>query len=165
MTGTATSSAPIVARVRIFVARMPQAVFDYFVDLRNEPQYNSDVSAIRKTSPGQIGDGSTFEGLHRGLGRVTWTLAEYERPTHLAIVGCVGGGTYRWECDFRAANGGTWMTGRMEWQPPPRWRPFRLLLGPILRWNARRSFRRMADLLQTSQPKALESPIGNGPSS
>jgi polyketide cyclase/dehydrase/lipid transport protein len=145
---TTTSSAPIVARVRIFIAREPQAVFDYLADLRNEPQYNSDVSAIRKISPGKIGHGSTFEGLHRGLGRVTWKLAEYERPTHVAIAGRVGRGTYRWESDFRAANGGTWMIGRMEWEPPPRWRPFGFLLGPILRWNARRSFGRMADLLQ-----------------
>jgi hypothetical protein len=80
-----TNSAPIVARVRIFIAREPQAVFDYFADLRNEPQYNSNVSAIQKISPGKIGHGSTFEGLHRGLGRVTWKLAEYERPTHVAM--------------------------------------------------------------------------------
>ena len=38
--------------------------------------------------------------------------------------------------------------GRMEWQPPARWRVFRPLLAPILAWNARRSFRRMAQVLQ-----------------
>jgi hypothetical protein len=67
------------------------------------------------------------------------------------LEGLVGAGVYRWTCDFEAADGGTWMTGRMEWQPPARWRRFRPLLAAILGWNARRSFRRMARLLrQTS---------------
>ena len=140
--------APVTARVRTFIARQPDVVFDYFADLRNEPSYNRQVSEIRKTSPGPIGNNTVFEGLHRGFGRVTWRLAEYERPKHVAIEGGVGQGAYRWTSDFESADGGTWMTGTMEWQPTPRWRPFRRLLGLILRWNASRSFRRMAKVLQ-----------------
>ena len=141
-------TAPVTARVRTFIAREPEAVFDYFADLRNEPTYNRQVSAIRKTSPGPIGNNTVFEGSHRGFGRVTWRLAEYERPKHLAIEGGVGQGAYRWTSDFEPAASGTWMTGTMEWQPTPAWRPFRRLLGLILGWNARRSFRRMAQVLQ-----------------
>jgi hypothetical protein len=68
----------------------------------------------------------------------------------VVVEGQAGKGTYRWVSDFEAAKAenGTWMTGRMEWLPPPRWRAFRPLLATILRWNARRSFRRMADVLQ-----------------
>jgi hypothetical protein len=138
---------PIVALVQVFIARKPGAVFDYFSDLRNEPQYNSDVREIMKTSPGGIGQGTTFEGLHRGFGSVTWRLSEYRRPAHVVIEGRIGRGAYRWESDFEEARGGTRMAGRMEWQPPARWRPFRFLLGPFLRWNARRSFRRLANVL------------------
>jgi hypothetical protein len=138
---------PVTAQVRTFIARPPEVVFDYFADPRSEPQYNRQVGAITKTSPGLVAQGTTFEGEHRGLGRVTWRLSEYDRPKHVMIEGQVGQGAYRWASDFEAADGGTWMTGRMEWEPPPRWRPFRPLLGAILSWNARRSFRRMAEVL------------------
>ena len=142
---------PVSAGVRIFIARDPEVVFDYFADLRNEPQYNQQVSGITKTSPGPVGQDTTFEGSHVGLGPVTWRLDEYERPKHVVIEGQVGQGAYRWTSDFETAKGGTWMNGRMEWQPPPRWRPFRRLLGVVLGWNARRSFRRMAAVLQESR--------------
>ena len=134
--------------MRTFISREPETVFDYFADLRNEPDYNQQVSGIRKTSPGPIGQHTEFEGSHPGFGRVTWRLAEYDRPNHVAIEGGVGQGAYRWTTDFERAEGGTWMTGTMEWQPTPRWRPFRPLLGLILHLNARRSFRRMAQVLQ-----------------
>jgi hypothetical protein len=137
--------------VRVFVAREPSDVFDFFADLRNEPQYNQQVSGIRKTSPGPIGREATFAGQHRGFGPVTWRLAEYERPNHVVVEGRIGQGTYRWRGDFEGAENGTWMTGRMEWQPPARWRFFRPLLAPILAWNARRSFRRMAQVLQRAR--------------
>jgi hypothetical protein len=71
-------SRPVTARVRIFIACMPEVVFDYFADLRNEPQYNRQVSGITKTSPGPLGLGTTFQGSHRGFGRVTWRLSEYD---------------------------------------------------------------------------------------
>jgi hypothetical protein len=142
---------PVTAEVRVFIARAPELVFDYFADLRNEPQYNGQVGRITKTSSGPIGPDTTFEGAHRGLGSVTWRLSEYDRPRHVVVDGIVGQGAYRWTSDFEAAGGGTWMTGRMEWQPPRRWRPFRPLLAAVLQWNARRSFRRMADVLQSSE--------------
>jgi len=138
----------VTAQVRIFIRREPNVVFDFFADLRNEPRYNQQVSGIRKTSPGPIDRDTTFAGQHLGIGPVTWRLSEYERPNHVVVEGRVGEGVYRWRSDFEAAAGGTWMTGRMEWQPPARWRFLRPLLAPILAWNARRSFRRMAQVLQ-----------------
>jgi len=149
--------APVATRVRIFIPREPGRVFDYLADLRNEPNYNRQVSGICKTSPGPIGQDTTFEGSHRGFGRVTWRLSEYDRPKHVAIEGGVGQGAYRWISDFEPAGGGTWMTGTMEWQPTPRWRPFRWLLGVILHMNARRSFRRMARVLQADGSLGSES--------
>jgi hypothetical protein len=143
--------ATVTARVRVFIARPPEVVFDYFADLRNEPQYNGQVSAIRMISPGPVGLNTTFEGAHRGLGSVTWRLAEYERPEHVVIDGRVGQGVYRWIGDFEAGEGGTWMTGQMQWQPPHRWLVFRRLLAAILTVNARRSFGRMAHVLEGSE--------------
>jgi hypothetical protein len=146
----------VTAEVRVFIAREPDPVFDFFADLRNEPQYNGQVAGVVKTSPGPIGPNTTFEGSHRGFGRVTWRLSEYERPRHVVIEGVVGRGVYRWTGDFESAEGGTSMTGRMEWLPPARWRPFRRMLAAILRWNARRSFRRFAEALQAQGSGGLD---------
>jgi len=145
---------PVSAEVRVFVAREPATVFDFFADLRNEPQYNGQVAGISKTSPGPIGLNTTFEGSHGGFGRVTWRLSEYERPKHVVVEGLVGQGLYRWTSDFEAAEGGTSMAGRMEWQPPARWLLLRPLLGAILQWNARRSFRRFVQVLEQASPTA-----------
>ena len=139
---------PVTARVRLFIPRDREDVFDYFADLRNEPEYNGQVSGSRKTSPGPIGQDTTFEGAHRGLGRVSWRLTQFERPQHVVIEGGVGAGAYRWTSDFESVEGGTWMTGSMGWQPPPRWRLLRPLLALILQMNASRSFRRMAKVMQ-----------------
>lgn len=139
--------APVTARVRVYVPREPGAVFDYFADLRNEPKYNGQVSGIRKTSPGPVALDTTFEGFHRGFGHVSWRVSEFERPKHVAIEGGVGRGSYRWTSDFEPANGGTWMIGSMEWLPTPLWRHFRPLLEIALRFNARRTFGRMAKVL------------------
>jgi hypothetical protein len=145
---------PVTAQVRTFIARSPEVVFDYFADLRNEPQYNRQVHGITKTSPGPIARDTRFEGAHSGFGRVTWHLAEYERPEHVVIEGHVGHGAYRWTGDFVAAPRGTWMTGRMEWQPPHRWRLLRPLLRAVLQWNAGRSFRKMAQVLEKGSSAA-----------
>jgi hypothetical protein len=64
-------TSPITIQVRVYVARTPEVVFDYFADLRNEPQYNGQVRDIVKTSPDPIAKDTTFEGWHRGIGRVT----------------------------------------------------------------------------------------------
>ena len=145
------ASPTVTAGVRVFVKREPAAVFDYFADLRNEPQYNGQVSGILKTSSGPIGRNATFEGSHRGFGPVSWRLSEYDRPRHVVIEGRVGQGAYRWTGNFEPARNCTWMTGTMEWEPPPRWRHLRPLLGAILRLNARRSFQRMARVLNRRQ--------------
>jgi hypothetical protein len=137
----------VTAQMRLFIPRAPEVAFDFFADLRNEPRYNAQVSAVRKTSSGPVSLNTTFEGRHRGFGAVTWQLTEFDRPNHVVVEGRVGDGVYRWTSDFEPALDGTWMIGRMDWQPPRRLRPFRRLLSLILSMNARRSFGRMARLL------------------
>ncbi len=132
------------ADVSVHIRCDPEIVFNYFADPRNEPEYNSQVSDITKTSPGRIGMGTTFAGRHRRLGRVTWRLVTHEPPKHLVIDGVVGRGRYRWTSDLERTPDGTALTGHMEWEPAGFLRWFRPLLKPLLSWNARRSFRRLA---------------------
>jgi len=123
------------------IARSPEAVFDFFADLRNEPKWNhGQVRDVRMTSAPPIGQGTTFEGRHPGFGTATWRLVQYERPRRLAIEGFVGKSPYRYVGDFESVDGGTLFRGRVEWDPRGIWRALGPLLHPLLRFRARRSF-------------------------
>lgn len=139
----------ISATVRQHIDCEPHKVFDFFCDLRNEPTYNRQVSDIHQTSPGPIGQGTTFTGRHLGLGAVSWTLAEYQAPSHVVVEGMAGKSPYRWVGDFEEAEeGGTEMTGRMELEPKGLLTLLGPVLGPVLGHNARRAFYRMAEVLE-----------------
>ena len=123
------------------IARSPETVFDFFADLRNEPQWNhGHVRDVRMTSAPPIGRGTTFEGRHPGFGRATWTLVEYDRPRHLVIEGFAGRAPYRYAGDLESVGGATVFRGRVEWEPQGIWRLLGPLVRPLLRFRARRSF-------------------------
>ena len=123
------------------IAASPEAVFDFFADLRNEPTWNKGhVRDVRMTSPPPIGLGTTFEGHHLGFGKTTWRLVEYERPRHLVIVGFAGKSPYCYIGDVEPVEGGALFCGRIEWDPKGAWRLLGPLLGPLLRFRARISF-------------------------
>jgi Polyketide cyclase / dehydrase and lipid transport len=52
---------------RTTVARSPEEVFDFLVDLRNAPQWEPNCQEVVKTSDGPIGKGTTFRAK-KGLG-------------------------------------------------------------------------------------------------
>jgi Polyketide cyclase / dehydrase and lipid transport len=125
----------------IRITRSPEAAFDFFADLRNEPEWNhGHVRDVRMTSAPPIGQGTTFEGRHPGFGTATWRLVEYERPRHLVIEGFVGKAPYRYVGDFESVDGGTLFRGRVEWEPRGIWHVLGPLLHPLLRFRVRRSF-------------------------
>ena len=145
---------PIATQVEVFIPRPPQAVFEYFADLRHEPEYNARVHDVRKTTDGPLACGTRFEGLHDGIGTVSWTLVEFAAPRHLAIEGHVGKGVYRWVSDFEVApiGEGTTVHGRLEWQPAGALARLGPLLQPLLGFEARRTFRRLSAAL-ASEPR------------
>ena len=123
------------------IARPPEMVFDFFADLRNEPQWNhGHVLDVKMTSAPPIGLGTTFEGKHPGFGRATWRLVEYDRPRHLVIEGFAGKSPYRYVGDFESVGGATVFRGRVEWEPRGIWRSLGPFLQPLLRFRARRPF-------------------------
>src|SRR5512133_108535 len=65
------------------VARSPEEVFDFLVDLRNAPQWEPNCQQVEKTSDGPIGRGTTFRAK-KGMGRLESEIVEFERPTHFA---------------------------------------------------------------------------------
>ena len=133
----------------IRIAASPDAAFDFFADLRNEPKWNQGhVRDVRMTSAPPIGRGTTFEGMHPGFGTATWRLLEYERPRHLVIDGFAGSAPYRYVGDFEPVDGGTLFRGRVEWEPRGIWRALGPLLHPLLKLRVRRSFENLRTALE-----------------
>lgn len=140
----------VVAEHETQIKRPREIVFDFFADLRNEPEWNhGHVRDVSMTSAPPIGLGTTFEGKHPGFGKATWKLVEYERPQHIVIEGFAGKSPYRYVGDFESVNGTTLFRGRVEWEPRGIWR----LLGPLLRllfkFRARRSFNNLRLALES----------------
>lgn len=145
---------PISTQVQVFIPRPLETVFEYFADLRHEPEYNARVHDIRKTTDGPLACGTRFEGHHDGIGTVSWTVVEFDAPRHLSLEGHLGSGRYRWVSDFEGAptGEGTTVRGRLEWQPGGALARLGPLLRPLLGLEARRSFRRLAAAL-VSRPR------------
>jgi hypothetical protein len=144
-----TRSRSISATTEIFIKRDPDFVFAYFADLRNEPEWNrGHVRDVVKTSRGPIGLGTTFEGIHPGIGRATWRLSRYEPPAHVVIDGAVGGDPYRYIGDLEPREGGTRFRGRVEWVPSGLWSVLGPLLSVVLSAQTRRSFRNLGSAVE-----------------
>jgi hypothetical protein len=156
-------STPIVAHVHRYIPVPPERVFAYFVDLRNEPDYNRQVRDITKITSGPVGIGTEFRGEHIGFGSVSWRVTEFQAPRHVVIEGTVGDGTYRWRGDLERAPGGTWFNGDMEWEPARPRRGVRWLMRLALQLNARRAFRKMAQVLARERRAARAPPTASTP--
>jgi uncharacterized protein YndB with AHSA1/START domain len=60
-------------------------VFDYVADARNEPDWLPGAEKVEKTTPGDVGLGTRFEGTYARAGRVSLEIVTYERPTRLTF--------------------------------------------------------------------------------
>jgi hypothetical protein len=114
------------------VARSPEDVFDFLVDLRNAPQWEPNCQEVVKTSDGPVGKGTTFRAK-KGMGRLVSEIVEFERPARFATReegrGMVCGLDFR--CD--AKNGGTRVSGRLWMEPQGLMRGLMLLMRPKMK--------------------------------
>ena len=74
------------------IARTIGEVFDYVVDARNEPKWLPGAKGVEKTTPGDVGLGTRFEGAYARAGKVTLELVEYEPPHRFTRNGTMCGG-------------------------------------------------------------------------
>ncbi len=117
---------------RTTVARSPEEVFDFLVDLRNAPRWEPNCQEVVKTSDCPIGKGTTFRAK-KGMGRLESEIVEFERPARFASQdkgrGMSCGLDFR--CD--AANGGTEVSGRLWMEPRGPMRGLMLLMRPKMK--------------------------------
>jgi carbon monoxide dehydrogenase subunit G len=117
---------------RTTVARPPEEVFDFLVDLRNAPQWEPNCQEVVKTSDGPVGKGTTFRAK-KGMGRLESEIVEFDRPAFFASR--EQGRGMHCGVDFRcdAKNGGTQVSGRLWMEPQGPMRPLMLLMRPKMK--------------------------------
>ena len=71
----------------IEIARSPEDVFDYWVDLEREPEWNRKARRVAKLSDGPIGLGTRFEAEFLKGNAMTIEFVRFERPLAWETVG------------------------------------------------------------------------------
>jgi uncharacterized protein YndB with AHSA1/START domain len=82
---TVKGAAVIQVDKNVRLEQLPEDVFDFLADVRHEPAWNPDVLAVRLTSRGPVGAGTTFDEDVRGSGHVTVQVIDYDRPHHITF--------------------------------------------------------------------------------
>ena len=62
------------------IARPPDVVFDYLVDLRNELEWNPGVESMEKITDGPIGVGTTYRAKWKQSGTILVECTAFDRP-------------------------------------------------------------------------------------
>ena len=75
-----------------------EQVFDYFVDFRNENEWNLVAHDVVKVGDGAIGVGSTFRGVYDRMGPMQYTIEQYDAPRFAAVNGEAR--MFRWHSTF-----------------------------------------------------------------
>jgi uncharacterized protein YndB with AHSA1/START domain len=117
----------------------PERAFDFFVDFRNEPDWNPDCLVVEKTSEGPIEIGTTFTGKMKRVGRSESEIVAFDRPRHCSVADRSRGAEGTFDFRFTPRGGGTQVSVVMRMQPRG---PMRLL-EPLMRGMMKRM---LADL-------------------
>ena len=119
-------------KFRTTVARPPEEVFDFLVDLRNAPQWEPNCQEVEKISDGPIRKGTTFR-TKKGMGRLESEIVEFERPAHFATRDKGRGMTCGLDFRCAAKNGGTEISGKLWMEPRGPLRGLMLLMRVMMK--------------------------------
>jgi len=104
----------------VSIGRPPAEVFSYVSDIRNDPNWHTDVlEASPSTEP--IAKGTVFTVKVKpsmGVSEGTMTVAEFEPPTRLVLHGRMGKMEPKLTYTFEPDGSGTRYTRVVEIQPP-----------------------------------------------
>jgi hypothetical protein len=91
--------------------------------------WQMDMRSVEKTSDGPVGDGTTFDTVYRGFGRMKLTLQDYRRPEHLVFLGEGSRLRMRFVMDVARVGSGSRVTFFIDMQPQGAFKLFTPLLG------------------------------------
>jgi uncharacterized protein YndB with AHSA1/START domain len=100
----------------IEIDRPASEVFAFLADLENVPRWNYAIAETRKTSPGEVGVGTTYEQTRTvpAPGRETLAITSFEPDRHLAVEGTLARFPARLDYLLEERDGGTRVTNTVE---------------------------------------------------
>jgi len=123
----------IEARGSTDIDRSIQEVFDYVVDARNEPKWLPGAADVEKTTTGEVGLGTRFEGTYSRAGKVTLEVVRYEPPHRLTFRARAKPVHFDDEVELSERDGKTYLEARMLAEPQGVLRFLPFLIAPTLR--------------------------------
>ena len=118
------------------IACAPEVAFDLMADVRNEPEWNSQVSRTELTSGEPIAAGSRFVIVNRGEA-FDATISTYDRPGGLEVR-ATGSIELVIRYSFAARDGGTHMTGVYDFRPRGALKVLFALMKPVIAGNVKK---------------------------
>lgn len=115
-----------------------ETVFDYFMDFRNENEWNVVAHDVEMTTPAPIGVGSRFRGQYDRMGQMEYEVKELDRPRYARVRG--NARMFAWDSTFTFTeqSAGTHVECTMDPQPKG---PLRLL-KPLMAGSIEKQMRR-----------------------
>jgi uncharacterized protein YndB with AHSA1/START domain len=150
----------------IDVRRPPEAVFDYFADMRHIPEWAAeDFVSVTRVNDGPIGRGTRFAYVTRGARAASWFAWDtFERPCELVFSGprvnvgpgwVEGLGGYRFEPTADGTRASVWLQ--------PTLGGLLALMSPVARMrNVRVLTHQLARVKDILERQALTVPIEGG---
>ena len=119
------------------IARPVEEVFDIVADERNEPDYNPQMTAVEKLTPGPIGTGTTWSATISSRGRsmpMQIEVTDYDRPHRLGSTTTMPNMVIRGMLTYEPVAAGTLMRWSWDLHPKGALR----LLAPVIAAQGRR---------------------------
>lgn len=100
----------------VTIDRPARDVFAFLADLENVPRWNYAITETKKTSPGEIGVGTTFEQTRSipAPSRETLSITRFEPGRRLAVEGTLARYRARLDYTVRESDAGTEVTNTVD---------------------------------------------------
>jgi len=104
----------------IVIRRPPEDVFVLLADLEKVPRWNPAIERTERTTPGDVGVGSTYRQLRSAPTRSeeTFRIVRFDPPERLALDGQIGSFGAHVDYVLERTPGGTRLTNRVSLEPP-----------------------------------------------
>jgi uncharacterized protein YndB with AHSA1/START domain len=102
----------------VTIDRPARDVFAFLADLENVPRWNHAITQTRKTTPGNVGVGTTYEQTRSipARSREQLTITEFEPDRHITVVGTLARFPARLEYTMEDRDGRTRLSNTVDLQ-------------------------------------------------
>jgi uncharacterized membrane protein len=136
------------------IARSPEDVFDYCVDLTREPEWNPKAKRVEKVTDGPIGLGTRYEAEFLKGSPMTIELVRFDRPLEWKSMGRSPRLDAKGEGRVSATDNGARLVMRMELRPKGTLRLLLPILGRFMHKQEARNLAAIKEALEDSGASA-----------